>query len=187
MKSLENKVNINPADSDFPFGDVRDKTTGIAGTKWNREMMSDYIQFFHKMFSESGLTYNEQLDNEYSGWQLYEAFRKITRPYKVYSGLISQSGTNDPVVTVLGLNDIGSIVWTRSTTGTYFGTLSGAFPVSKTWVSINQNVQTVSGLDAPNCVILRGSDNNVSIASLLGDTISDSQLVNIPFEIRVYD
>ncbi len=52
--------------------------------------------------------------------------------YKVYTALLTQSGTDAPVATLLGNNTIGDIVWTRSGEGLYEGTLLGAFPAGKT-------------------------------------------------------
>ncbi len=47
--------------------------------------------------------------------------------YKEYTALLTQSGTDDPVATVLA-NDLGgTVVWTRDNTGIYIGTLAGAF------------------------------------------------------------
>ena len=57
--------------------------------------------------------------------------------YKKYIALISQSGIADPTVTVLE-NTIGDIVWTRLSSGTYTGTLLGAFPSAKVYALINQ-------------------------------------------------
>jgi hypothetical protein len=45
-----------------------------------------------------------------------------------YQALLDQSGTDAPVPTVLGTNEIGEIVWTRSAAGTYVGTKTDAFP-----------------------------------------------------------
>lgn len=73
MKLLENKTNITAPDADYPFGSVRDKTPSLAGTIWNFEMMSDIIQFFSKMFNESGITANGLPDNTTNGYQLFEA------------------------------------------------------------------------------------------------------------------
>jgi len=54
------------------------------------------------------------------------------RPYQSYVALLTQSGTSDPVATILE-NTLGGVpVWTRSTTGTYAIQLTGAFPVGKT-------------------------------------------------------
>ena len=52
---------------------------------------------------------------------------------KIYRALLTQSGTNDPTVTVLE-NTIGTIVWTRYDEGEFRGTLSGAFPQEKTFL-----------------------------------------------------
>lgn len=154
---LTNKENVNAPDSDFPFGDVRDKTPSVAGTKWNRQMMSDYIQFFHKMMSEAGITYNNQLDNEYSGWQFYEAFRKLTKPYKAYHAKVTQSGTADPTAEVFVNELSGTPVWQRDSTGVFFMELTGEF-------SGNVNIQ----LSEPtNINTVRRALNNDDTVSIL--------------------
>ena len=46
------------------------------------------------------------------------------KPYKVYTILISQTGTSDPVVTTLLENTFtGTITWTRTSAGRYLGTI----------------------------------------------------------------
>lgn len=61
----------------------------------------------------------------------------VTLPYKKYVALLSQSGTNAPVVTTLLENTLpGTIVWTRTSAGLYYGTLTGAFTNLKTWCMI---------------------------------------------------
>lgn len=55
-----------------------------------------------------------------------------TFPYKVYSALVNQEGTNPPVSTILQ-NTLGGVpVWSRFGTGFYFLTLADAFTVGKT-------------------------------------------------------
>lgn len=99
------------------------------------------------------------------------------KPYKVYTALLTQSGTSAPTATVLE-NTIGSIVWARSASGDYNGTLTGAFTASKTFVSLtlnyagtsvtgygvrsNDNVVLVQTIDATNT----GVDNKLNVASL---------------------
>jgi hypothetical protein len=131
---LEDKANVNAPDADFVYGDVRDKTPSVAGTRWDRETMSDYIQFFHKMMDEAGVAYNGLLDNESNGWQFWEAFRKLTRPYKVYSALLTQSSTNAPSVIVLQNELAGTPVWSYVGVGAYAMTLSAPFAQPKTTV-----------------------------------------------------
>lgn len=100
--------------------------------------------------------------------------------YKVYTALVSQSGTSAPTVTVLGDNTIGSISWTRSTTGTYVGTLTGVFTNAKTICFINN---TVSG----SLTLQRSTDNTVTLTTAdLTGTLLDGRLNNNSIEIRVY-
>lgn len=104
------------------------------------------------------------------------------RPYKVYTCLISQTGTNDPTVVIME-NTIGNIVWQRIAAGTYTATLTNAFTVNKTYL--------VAGpfqyLYDTSCTFLR---NNASILGLINQTnnmIVDGVLNNTPIEIRVYN
>lgn len=52
--------------------------------------------------------------------------------YLVYTALLSQSGTDAPVATVLENTLGGEVVWSRSNTGIYYGTLTGIFTAGKT-------------------------------------------------------
>lgn len=54
-------------------------------------------------------------------------------PYKVYTALLNQLGTNAPVATVLQ-NAVGNIVWTRQEAGFYIATLNAAFPINKVYI-----------------------------------------------------
>lgn len=61
---------------------------------------------------------------------------KATRPYKVYSALISQSGTNAPTAIVLE-NTLGAIpVWSRTDAGNNQCALAGVFTENKTTVHV---------------------------------------------------
>lgn len=52
--------------------------------------------------------------------------------YLVYTALLTQTGTDAPVATVLQNTLGGPVVWTYNDVGSYVGTLSGAFTVDKT-------------------------------------------------------
>ena len=100
-----------------------------------------------------------------------------TKPYKVYTALLSQSGTNAPVATVLENNLGGTIVWTRTSAGLYTGTLAGVFTANKTWTSITSTATgTVTGA-------VRTSVDAVTVAT----SSLDSALTNSAIEIRVYN
>ena len=105
-----------------------------------------------------------------------------SRPYKVYTALLTQTGTNAPAATVLE-NTIGDIVWSRDDAGNYYGTLVGAFTPDKTTF-------TASSYDAGR-VVGGFSDTEDTVylfqekAPYTGTNYADS-FTNISIEIRVY-
>jgi hypothetical protein len=105
-----------------------------------------------------------------------------SRPYKVYTALLSQEETDAPVATVLE-NTLGEIIWTRDTDGEYSGTLNGAFLENKTFIiaSINtgQGNTIIYSRDSNNLVYVSTSD--------AADTLIDNLLDQTPIEIRVYN
>ena len=109
------------------------------------------------------------------------------RPYKVYTALLSQSGTNAPTATVLE-NALGTTAtWTRFGVGTYDLTLStGSFTGNKTTINIsNGDFSTWYSYGNPqtNVVSVRivTADRNTS------NPPTDSRLSNTFIEIRVYN
>lgn len=56
---------------------------------------------------------------------------------RTYVAILNQSGTAAPVATVLHNTLEGDVVWTRSGTGAYVGTLAGQFPVNKMTIIAN--------------------------------------------------
>ncbi|MEW6129592.1 MAG: hypothetical protein AB1757_21305 [Acidobacteriota bacterium] len=100
---------------------------------------------------------------------------------KKYVALLTQTGTNAPVVTVLE-NTLGEIVWSRFGAGVYKGTLNNAFPQNKT-VLFTQN-----NSEASNFYLALWLDLNTVIVEVINagaDSIDDT-LFNTPVEIRVY-
>jgi hypothetical protein len=101
--------------------------------------------------------------------------------YKVYSALLTQTGTNAPTATVLE-NTIGAIVWARSATGIYTATLSTAFTSNKTWYVLTNNIDETHlyRIDAT-------STSVVTVWSFqAGGSPTDGELTLTPIEIRVY-
>lgn len=106
-------------------------------------------------------------------------------PYLVYTAILSQADSSDPVATVLANTLSGDIVWTRISTGVYFGTLSGAFTNNLTTVSCNYGI--ISG-DAS---IITGSRSNSNVVRVQTYKASDKTLSEMKgslifIEIRVY-
>jgi hypothetical protein len=182
MIKLEDKTNVIAPTVEYPYGSIKDNTGASNGTPVNRELFSDGMQLFEKMMAESGITANGLPDNFTNGFQLYLAFRKLTKPYKGYVFNISQSGASAPTVAVLGLNEIGTIVWTRTTTGVYVGTLVGAFPTSLTWTTTTFRNNSGTGY------LFRTGTDTVEIRTFnTGGTAADSILLVTSLEIRAYD
>jgi hypothetical protein len=125
-------------------------------------------------------TTNMTITNTLNG----RAVSDILPTYTKYIALISQSSTSAPTVIELE-NTIGPIVWTRSATGVYFGTLTGAFTLDKTYVTLS-NVVT-------NSIVLaqRKDVNSIQLdtTNLHSPTAAhhDSHLSKNTLEIRVYE
>lgn len=104
--------------------------------------------------------------------------------YKVYTALLTQSGTSAPVATVLE-NTIGAIVWTYENPGVYFAHLAGAFPVAKTQVFITKT-KSGSLVNSLNDEDNEPSDNVLVSTTNLSGTNQNGWLYLTSIEIRVY-
>jgi hypothetical protein len=109
-----------------------------------------------------------------------------SRPYKVYSALLTQTGTSDPVATVLENTLDGVPIWTRDSIGIYVATLASAFTADKTWLSITPNWTVGDSGGTPK--VERGSSNDIQVVSYATDQSGiDGLFSNTPIEIRVYN
>lgn len=122
-------------------------------------------------------------DDQYQTYAMtVKDFADSLKTYKVYTALLSQIGTDDPVATVLE-NTIGDIVWTRIGVGNFRGTLASAFTLNKTIAFPEADIQ-----QTPNMSVLTFGtidENTVVIQSLNNLIIGDEFAGWI--EIRVYN
>jgi len=97
-----------------------------------------------------------------------------------YNCLLNQASTAAPVATIAGDNTVGAIVWARTSTGIYTGTLSSAFSGSALFiVATPTNVlHTFS--------IIKTSSSIITLKSYLSGTLSDDILINQGLKIQVY-
>lgn len=103
---------------------------------------------------------------------------------KVYRALLTQATTAAPSATVLE-NSLGdTVVWARSSTGTYTATLVGAFTSAKTFLITTGEAGTIAALK--NVLITRTSADVVTVTTGSGGTLEDSVLSNSPVQILVY-
>jgi len=131
-------------------------------------------------------------------WYTMEDVTNTVRPYKVYTALLTQTGTNAPVATVLENTLGGDIIWSYSGTGSYLGTLAGAFTSQKTFFYVYGEAAYNNG---PNIYTQKIRDINIINDGLIG--LNQTELIftngvfssagntnsfsNIPIEIRVYN
>jgi len=167
MNAYRSTTNVTTNNTDaLIFGSGNIVTDGVRGI-----VVGDY----QALTSDGIATTNLTVTNTFNG----RAVSDILPTYTKYVALISQIGTAAPTVIELE-NTIGPIVWTRSTTGVYNGTLAGAFPTSNTFVIVSSNdkLYVYTFFANTNNVILKSDNNN-------GAPV-DSALNNVSIEIRIY-
>lgn len=106
-----------------------------------------------------------------------------SRPYKIYFALLTQTSTGAPVATVLENTLGGTVVWTRTSTGIYVGTLSGAFTTNKTSATITNGSTGAKIIGAYADTV---NTITVGTVSALTSAVEDDVLFVAPIEIRVY-
>lgn len=94
-----------PIDSDYPEGDIADKTISTSGTKINRTSNADIHQFFVRLRELASILANGLPDNAYNGYQNIEAATKIFRRFGEYvswdrATSLSVSGLTSPCIEV---------------------------------------------------------------------------------------
>ena len=119
--------------------------------------------------------------NQVPTWGQVQA---ITRPYKVYTALLTQTGTNAPTATVLENTLGGTVVWSRNNVGVYLATLNGSFIANKT-------VVFVTPANSGNNYFLYGKPSNINSCTLqVFNTVgqsTDGLFTDVSIEIRVYN
>ena len=110
------------------------------------------------------------------------------RPYKVYTALLTQSGTDAPVATVLENTLGGDIVWSYYTEGVCNGELLGAFTINKTDISFGAYKSAGQAGDKINIYDDEGeSEDSIKIIQQTYDSYPIDGFSNIRIEIRVYN
>lgn len=106
--------------------------------------------------------------------------KKYSVPYKSYVATLAQSGTAAPTATVLQNELGGTVVWTRTGTGVYIATLSGAFTSNKTVCFVNNSIPDTQLQAYPTSVNAVELDQQ-NLASAAQDGLFSNCI-----EIRVY-
>lgn len=108
---------------------------------------------------------------------------------KVICISVTQSGSSDPTVTTHFSNLSGTVVWTRSTTGTYVGTLAGAFLSGKVpkLEGFIKNGSSIGSSILNTYTIQRLTDDTIALGTFQNGTLTDGLLSSQYFEIPVFD
>jgi hypothetical protein len=119
---------------------------------------------------------------------LLTAMLDYSKPYKVYTALLTQTGTDAPVATVLENTLGGTVVWGYTVTGEYTATLSGGFTLNKTFIVMGNTFDSVnSTLMLTGILALNADGFQLNTARIDDGMLVDNQLLNTAIEIRVYD
>ena len=108
-----------------------------------------------------------------------------SRPYKVYTALLTQSGTDAPVATVLENTLGGDVVWSREELGVYTGVLNGAFIQDKTFLYSKNKVY--SSDDSTEYSLSDSDINKAYVTTTVAGASEDGVMLRTPIEIRVYN
>jgi hypothetical protein len=103
---------------------------------------------------------------------------------KTYKGILNQSGTAAPVVTVLENSLGGTVVWTRNSAGDYTGTLAAAFPITKTLIT--STTYTDPSADAAVMVTSGGDGDTISCYMFDSGAPADSVASYTSVIVEVY-
>lgn len=101
--------------------------------------------------------------------------------YLKYVALLTQTGTDAPVATVLENTLGGTVVWSYSDVGEYIATLTAAFTANKTGIVVGCG----NGSET-NFIAYWVSANAIEMDVFTGGSASDDLLFKTLIEIRVY-
>jgi hypothetical protein len=111
--------------------------TTLSDTALVIDLDEDNLQVDQEEFKVAGATLVFRITYRRKAW----GSRTVTIPagttmsdlgFQSYVAKLSQVGAGDPTPTVVGNSLAGAPVWTRTSTGKFLGTLTGAFTIGKT-------------------------------------------------------
>lgn len=113
------------------------------------------------------------------------------RPYTSYTALLTQTGTNAPVATILENTTGNTIVWTRTNTGMYKGTWGSAIAdVNKLYFAPAfgqlKNQTVVINIYSANTTLFQLSTQDTQGGALSTGVLADGALLRTGVEIRIY-
>lgn len=80
--SLIDKTNTDAPDGRYIYGAIRDDDGSNNGTPLDQISHQDFHQFFSRLMAIAGVDYNGYTDDDYNGFQLFEALEEIVTKWK---------------------------------------------------------------------------------------------------------
>lgn len=108
-----------------------------------------------------------------------------SRPYKVYTALVTQSGTSAPTVKILENNTGLTITPSYSSVGTFWFTYSVATAIDKVFGVISDNNNYSGSANVNKGLSFTGTDKFI-ITTQVGGALANGLLLDAPVEIRIY-
>lgn len=124
--------------------------------------------------------------NTMSATTLYVGGNSIAQPYRVYTALISQTGTDVPTADVILENTLGYVpILSRGVTGIY-QIEATASTLTQIYTIIGNN-RNIPNLDIVSLPTGGPPPYKVSVYTFSGGTLTDGLLSKTPIEIRIYN
>ena len=112
-------------------------------------------------------------------------YQPSTSPYKVYTALLTQTGTDAPTAIILE-NTLGAITYEYYGPGFYTILSSNLFTLNKTFVLIGNKIKNKEGELTQ--FTIEGSTSHITIITTNeAQSKTNNLLANTPIEIRVYN
>lgn len=121
-----NAVNDNLEENYVPY----------SGATSTVDIVGNVLSFDTIILAEQGILKDQSLQNKWPTTKgKLATVNDLVKPYKVYTALLSQSGANAPIATVLE-NSIGLLTWFRDQSGVYTVLMPEQFNIDKIAVII---------------------------------------------------
>jgi hypothetical protein len=184
----------SPQDGNSPYlAPVRNKRLDQSALDYSRSIEMD-ISWKHRGFRENtsnhdnvttvalgdGFVYSVEHDTGWHGGNKLS----LSCLKKSYTVFLSQTGTNAPTETVVLVNEIGNIVWTRVSAGIYRATLASAFvanhtaPLDDIMMDQSWNLYKLNWIDAN---VMELKTYAAADITALADSVLSSRYIN--FEV----
>jgi hypothetical protein len=109
-----------------------------------------------------------------------------SRPYKVYTALISQEGTSAPTATVLE-NTVGAVTFSYTDVGVYNVVSPELFTDGKTFVETKYTLIDTNDVIGYASIAFVENSNVVITSRNSSSVLANDRIANHPIEIRVYE